>query len=62
MSDVAATSVAMQQAMTQHSAQLLMVKQNHDMEQNIIDMLSQAVESSKPPAPAGMGKMIDKSA
>ena len=62
MSEIAGTAVAMRAAQTQQSAQLLMVKQNHQMEQNMINMLTQAVESAKAPAPAGMGGQIDKSA
>lgn len=60
MSDIAATAVAMQAAQTRHTAQILMVKQQHQMEQNLVDMLTQAVENA--PAPAGMGTRVDKSA
>ena len=62
MSEIAGTAVAMRAAQTQQSAQLLMVRQNHQMEQNMINMLTQAIESAKAPAPAGMGGQIDKSA
>lgn len=62
MSDIAATAVAMQTAQTQHRAQLLMVKKQHEMEMNLISMLTQAVENAPAPAPAGMGVRVDKSA
>lgn len=62
MSDIAATAVAMQAAQTRHTAQILMVKQQHQMEMNLVDMLTQAVESAPAPAPAGMGTRVDKSA
>lgn len=62
MSDIAATALAMQTAQTQHTAQLLMVKKQHEMEMGLANMLAQAVESAPAPAPAGMGLRVDKSA
>ncbi|MCD7061302.1 putative motility protein [Pelagibacterium xiamenense] len=62
MSDVAATAVALTQAQTQHTAQILMLKKQHEMQQSMIDMLAQSVEAAKPPAPSGQGTVVDKSA
>lgn len=62
MSDIAATAVAMKQAQTVQTAQLLMVKQQHQMEMSLVAMLTDAVESVPPPAPAGMGTAVDKRA
>ncbi len=62
MSDIAATAVAMKAAQTRHVAQLLMVKKQHEMETNLVSMLTEAVEAARPPAPAGMGAVVDKSA
>lgn len=54
--------VATKQAQTLHTAQILMVKKQHEMDMTLIDMLTQAVEAAKPPAPQGMGAVVDKSA
>lgn len=62
MSDIAATAVAMKQAQTVQTAQLLMVKKNHEMEMSLISMLAEAVENAPAPAPAGMGAHVDKRA
>ncbi|WP_404401648.1 putative motility protein [Pelagibacterium halotolerans] len=62
MSDVTATAVALNQAQTKHTAQVLMLKKEHEMQQSMIDMLAQSVEATKPPAPSGQGRVVDKSA
>jgi hypothetical protein len=62
MSDIAATAVAMKQAQTVQTAQMLMVKKQHEMEMSMISMLAEAVENVAAPAPAGMGAKVDKSA
>ncbi len=62
LSDLAYSAVALKQAQTQHSAQILMMKKQHEMQQSVINLLAQAVESAPAPAPAGMGTQIDKSA
>lgn len=59
MSDITATAVAMKQAQT---AQMLMVKKQHEMEISMIAMLTEAVENAPAPAPAGMGANVDKRA
>ena len=59
MSDIAASAVAMKTAQTRHMAQLLIVKKQHEMEMSLVAMLDKAV---RPPAPAGMGAVVDKSA
>jgi len=60
MSDIAATAVAMKQAQTVQTAQMLMVKKQHEMEMSMISMLTEAVENAPAPAPAGMGTKVDK--
>ncbi|AEQ52983.1 YjfB family protein [Pelagibacterium halotolerans] len=62
MSDIAATAVAMKQAQTVQTAQMLMVKKQHEMEMSMISMLTEAVENTPAPAPAGMGANVDKRA
>lgn len=62
MSDLAATAVAMQQAQTANLMQIAMVRQQHQMEQGIVAMLAEAVESAPPPAPQGQGLVVDKRA
>lgn len=62
MSDIALGAVAMKQAQTQHMAQILMVKKQHEMDMSLIAMLTEAVENAPAPAPAGMGTMVDKRA
>lgn len=62
MSDMAMAMVASKQAQTVHTAQILMVKKQHEMEMSLINMLTQAVEAAKPPVPSGMGAVVDKHA
>lgn len=62
MSDIAATAIGMQMAQTRHTAQILMVKKQHEMEMRLISMLTQATENTPAPAPSGMGARVDKSA
>ena len=62
MSDIAATAVAMKQAQTVQTAQLLMVKKTHEMEMSLISMLAEAVDNAPAPSPAGMGAHVDKRA
>ena len=62
MSDIAATAVAMKQAQTVQTAQMLMVKKQHEMEMSMISMLTEAVENAPALAPAGMGTRVDKRA
>lgn len=62
MSDIAATAVAMKQAQTVQTAQMLMVKKQHEMEMSMISMLTEALENAPAPAPAGMGANVDKRA
>ncbi|MAN77076.1 MAG: hypothetical protein CML24_07745, partial [Rhizobiales bacterium] len=53
---------AMKQAQTVQTAQMLMVKKQHEMEMSMISMLTEAVENAPAPAPAGMGANVDKRA
>lgn len=44
-------------AATQHSAQIAIVKKNHEMEMALIQMLDQVARAAPPP---GQGKAVDK--
>lgn len=60
MSDLALGMVAAKQGQTRHLMQMAMVKKQHEMEMDLINMLTQAVENA--PAPEGTGTRVDKSA
>lgn len=60
MSDIAATAVAMKQAQIRSSAQIAIVKTQHEMEMSLISMLTEVAESA--PAPQGMGTRVDRRA
>ena len=62
MSDMAAAAVAMKQAQTQNTMQIMMTKKSHEMEMSLINMLTEAIENVPAPAPQGMGTQVDKSA
>ncbi len=47
---------------TVQTAQMLMVKKQHEMEMSMISMLTEALENAPAPAPAGMGANVDKRA
>lgn len=59
--DMAAAAVAVNQAKVQNSAQIAMVKKSHEMQQSLVNMLSQSVERAAALAP-GQGTQVDKSA
>jgi hypothetical protein len=63
MSDLATSAVITSQSQTQLTMTNAMLKANHQQDQALVDMLSQAVESGKAQAaaPAGMGKLVDLS-
>jgi hypothetical protein len=60
--DMAMSAMATKQAHTLHTAQIAMVKKQHEMDMSLINMLAQAVDNVPPPAPDGMGTRVDKSA
>ncbi len=60
MSDIAPALVATKQAQTLHTAQIAMVKKQHEMEMSLVNMLTQAVENA--PRPDGTGTIVNKSA
>lgn len=61
MSDMAMAALATKQAQTQHTAQLLMLKKQHEMDMSLLNMLAEAVQAAAP-APEGTGLVVDKSA
>ncbi|WP_029042325.1 putative motility protein [Cucumibacter marinus] len=59
---VALQAVALKQAQTQQTAQMLMTKKNHEMEQQLVDMITQSAENLKAMPAPGTGARVDKSA
>lgn len=57
---MALAAVATKQAMTLHSAQIAIVKKQHEMEMSLINMLTAAVENA--PRPDGTGAVVNKTA
>ena len=47
------------QSATRDAISLSMVKQNHEMEMSIVNMLTEAVQNAPPP---GQGSVVDKTA
>jgi hypothetical protein len=56
-SDLSAALIAARTATTSQSAQLAIVKKNHDMEQALIQMVDEVARAVPPP---GQGKSVDK--
>ena len=56
--DLASNLLTARAAQTQHSVQIAVVKKQHEMEMNLITMLTEA----SAPLPAGQGTRIDKRA
>lgn len=57
--DLASTLIAARSGMTQQSVQLAVLKKNHDMQTQLLDMLLQPTQAVLPP---GQGTQVDKSA
>lgn len=57
--DLSTQLVAAQSSRTQFSAQIAIVKQNHEMEMAAVNMVDQVARSAPP---AGQGANVDKSA
>jgi hypothetical protein len=58
--DVATTLIAMKQAGTQQLAAIAVMRNQHQMQQQLIDMIDEV--TSKAPAPSGTGRLVDKRA
>lgn len=56
-SDLSTQMVALQGARTQFSAQVAIVKKNHEMEMALVNMVDQVARSAPPP---GQGTKVDK--
>ena len=56
-SDLSTQMVALQGARTQFSAQIAIVKKNHEMEMALVNMVDQVARSAPPP---GQGMKVDK--
>jgi hypothetical protein len=56
-SDLSTQMVALQGARTQFSAQIAIVKKNHEMEMALVNMVDQVARSAPPP---GQGTKVDK--
>ena len=63
-SDGVGSALAMKQAQMMFSAQATMMRQQHQMEMAMIEMLAQSAEAGKTRAapPAGTGLRVDKTA
>ena len=55
--DLATQMTALQGARTQFSAQIAIVKKNHEMEMDLINMVDQVARAAPPP---GQGTKVDK--
>ena len=60
MADVAAQLMAMRMAGAQQSAAMAILKKNHEMEMQLVNMVAEAVRSA--PAPTGQGLVVDRRA
>jgi hypothetical protein len=56
-SDLSTQLVAAQTARTQFSAQVAIVKKNHEMELALVQMVDEVARSAPPP---GQGRQVDK--
>lgn len=57
--DIAATMVNLQATRTQGLVEIAVLKKSHEMQMNLINMLSEVARSAPPP---GQGTRVDKSA
>lgn len=55
--DLSSQLIAAQSSKTQFSAQIAVVKKNHEMEMAVVNIVDQAVRSAPPP---GQGTKVDK--
>jgi len=62
MTDLAGSAIAMKQAQIQVTAQAKMLRAQHDMQMQMIDMLSDAADARKATPPPGTGLRVDKTA
>jgi hypothetical protein len=60
MIDVASQLMAMRAASTQQAASMAMLKKNHEMEMQLVNMVAELARSA--PAPTGQGLVVDKRA
>ena len=58
--DVAATMIAMKQAGTQQSIQIAVMRKQHQMQQQVLQLIDDV--TSKAPAPTGTGRIVDRQA
>lgn len=57
--DLASSLMTARTAQTQHSVQVAIVKKQHDMQTQLLDMLLQPAQAA---LPAGQGAQVDKTA
>lgn len=58
--NIAASAAMMSATQTQNLIQVAIMRQQHQMETNLADMIAQAVQGAPAPAPAGQGTVVDK--
>jgi hypothetical protein len=57
--ELAEPLIAMQMAATRHSAQIAVIKKQHDMQTELLTML---MDTAKAPPPPGQGLRVDRTA
>jgi len=58
--NLAATAAMMSAGQTQNLIQVAILRQQHQMESNLADMVAQAVQNTPAALPAGVGTQVDK--
>lgn len=58
--NIASSAAMMSAAQTQNLIQVAILRQQHQMETNLADMVAQAVQNGPAAAPAGQGLVVDK--
>lgn len=62
VSTLAATAMASHSTQNSQNIQIALLKQQHNQDQNLVNMLAQSAENTKAMTAAGIGNRVDKSA
>ena len=60
--DLTIQLLAMQQSGGRELAQIAVLRKQHEMEQSVVNLIDEVSSKAPPPAPAGMGRVVDKQA
>lgn len=60
LADISSQLMAMRMAGTQQAAAMAIVKKNHEIEMQLVNMVAEVARSA--PAPAGLGLVVDRRA